>query len=147
MQHQSTIVWLKIGAGLVVVFGFITALGAYPPTAGVLGFLVDMIKWPIDGSQTIAGEEFRLLSAVSGGVMVGWGLLIWLIAERLYEREPHLSRLMIMVSVGAWFVVDSLASIMAGAALNAVLNISFLVLFFVPMMGKMADTPARGEQR
>ncbi|MEM6497948.1 MAG: hypothetical protein AAGB04_24315 [Pseudomonadota bacterium] len=146
MQHQSTVVWLKIGAGLVIVFGLITALGAYPPTAGVLSFLVDMIKWPVDGSQSIANEEFRLLSAVSGGVMVGWGLMIWLIAERLYDREPQLSRLMIMVSVGAWFVVDSLASIMAGAALNAVLNISFLVLFFVPMMGKVTEASARGEQ-
>ncbi len=146
MQHQSTVVWLKIGAGLVIVFGLITALGAYPLTAGVLSFLVDMIKWPVDGSQSITNEEFRLLSAVSGGVMVGWGLMIWLIAERLYDREPQLSRLMIMVSVGAWFVVDSLASIMAGAALNAVFNISFLVLFFVPMMGKVTEASARGEQ-
>lgn len=134
MQHQSTKLWLKAGAGLVIGFGVVTALGAYPPTAGILGFLVDMIKWPVDGAQSVASGEFRLLSAVSGGIMVGWGLLLWLVADQLYEREPQLARTMIFVSVGAWFVVDSVASVLAGASLNALLNVSFLVLFFVPLM-------------
>lgn len=143
MQHQSTLLWLKTGAGLVIAFGVVTALGAYPPTAGVLGFLVDMIKWPVDGTQSIATEEFRLLSAVSGGIMVGWGLLLWMVVDHLYAREPQLVRRMIMMSVGAWFVVDSFASVLAGASLNAVLNISFLVLFFVPLLVTRGDSLVR----
>ena len=147
MAFQSTTVWLKVGAGLVVAFGIVTALGAYPPTAGVLAFLVDMIKWPVDGAQTVAAEEFRLLSAVSGGIMVGWGLLLWLIADRLYHREPQLAGQMVMISVGAWFIVDSLASIMAGSSLNAVLNVSFLVLFIVPLLLSGRGNPVAGEER
>lgn len=136
MQQQTTIVWLKIGSALVIVFGLVTALGANRPTAGLLAFLVDMIKRPVDGAQTIATEEFHLLSAVSGGVMVGWGLLLWLVAVQLYGRDPQLASSMIMTSVGAWFVIDSLASILAGSSLNAILNTSFLVLFFAPLMGR-----------
>jgi hypothetical protein len=35
--------------------------------------------------------------------------------------------------VGCWFVVDSLMSIAAGAPLNAIFNVGFLLLFVVPV--------------
>ena len=75
IQQQTTIVWLKIGSALVIAFGLVTGLGAYPPTAGLLAFLVDLTKWPVDGVQTSATEASRFLSAVSGGVMIGGATL------------------------------------------------------------------------
>lgn len=38
-------------------------------------------------------------------------------------------------SVGTWFVVDSSMSFAAGAPLNALLNVSFLALFCLPVLG------------
>ncbi|MGI9409275.1 MAG: hypothetical protein ACR2OV_04330, partial [Hyphomicrobiaceae bacterium] len=106
---------------------------------GIARFLLDLVIWPVDGVQAISGPEMRLLSAVSGGVMVGWGILLWLVATRLYPKDPVLARTLILASIGTWFLIDSLASIVAGAPLNALLNVSFLVLFSWPLM----RTPGR----
>ena len=114
MQEQNTVGILKFGSALVVGFGVVIAMAAYPPTAGIAQFLLDLVIWPVDGVQAISGPEMRLLSAVSGGVMVGWGILLWLVATRLYPKDPGLARTLILVSIGTWFLVDSLASIVAG---------------------------------
>ena len=136
MQQTHVIATLKTGSALVIAFGGIVALASFPPTAGVVLFLVDLIKWPLDGAQNIDNPEFRFLSAVSGGVMVGWGVLLWLVSTRLYPQDPGLARIMILTSVGVWFVVDGIGSIVSGTALNAVLNISFLVLFTLPLLAR-----------
>jgi hypothetical protein len=134
MQEQNAVGILKFGSALVVGFGAVIAMAAYPPTAGIARFLLDLVIWPVDGVQAISGPEMRLLSAVSGGVMVGWGILLWLVATRLYPKDPGLARTLILASIGTWFLADSLASIVAGVPLNALLNVSFLVLFSWPLM-------------
>ncbi len=134
MHEQTTMNILKFASALVIGFGVVVAIAAYPPTAGITRFLLDLIKWPLDGAQEISSPEMRFLCAVSGGVMVGWGVLLWLVVTRLYPKDPVLARTMILASIGIWFVIDSTASILAGASLNALLNISFLVLFVLPVL-------------
>ena len=134
MQEQTNLSILKFASALIIGFGVVVAMAAYPPTAGITRFLLDLIKWPLDGAQDISSPEIRFLCAVSGGVMVGWGVLLWLVVTRLYPKEPALVRTMILASIGIWFVVDSTASILAGASLNALLNIAFLVLFVLPVL-------------
>ena len=133
MHTQSTVTWLKVASAIVIGFGGMIALAAHPATSGLTGFLVDLVFWPLDGAQNIAVSEFRVLSAISGGIMVGWGLMLWLLSTHLYLRDPGLARTIILTSVGAWFVVDSTASIVAGAPLNAVLNLGFLFMFYLPL--------------
>ena len=49
------------------------------------------------------------------------------------QRAPDAIRAIIRTSVISWFVVDSLASVAAGGALNVVANAAFLALFLVPL--------------
>lgn len=142
MHSQTTSKWLRAASALVVGFGVLIVLATYPATAGLTMFLIDFILWPIDGTQSGITSELRLVFAISGGVMVGWGIMLWLIATRLYPREPQLARSMILVSVGIWFVVDSAASIVAGAPLNALLNTSFLLMFGLPLWRAPGSTAA-----
>ncbi len=130
MSNSVVMTWLKVASAIVIGFGVVVALAAYPATAGIAQFLLDLIYWPLDGGQDLSSPEARLLCAISGGVMVGWGFLMWLVATRLYPREPELARALILSSIGAWFVVDSAGSIVAGAWLNAIFNIGFLALFY-----------------
>jgi hypothetical protein len=58
---------------------------------------------------------------------------VWLIATRLYPREPQLARTLILASVGCWFVVDGIGSTLAGAQGHVALNVVFLALFVVPL--------------
>jgi hypothetical protein len=133
MPLTATAKLLQAGAILLIVFGLATALAAHPVTAGITRFLADLIIWPVDGRETLASPDARLLAAIGGGLMAGWGLMIWLVAGRLYPRDPELARTLILASVAAWFVIDSLGSVAAGAPLNAVLNVVFLLVFWLPL--------------
>ena len=126
--------WLKAASALLILVGLVFALAAWPPTAFAATFLVDLIKWPVDGMQSLASPEIMLINGSSGGMMVGWGVMLWLLADRLYPRDPALFRTILFVSLGFWFLVDSAASIMAGGALNVGLNIVFLALFALPVL-------------
>lgn len=134
MPIENTIRWLKTASVIVMFFALIVALGAHPATSWPLNFSADLIFWPVDGTQVTTAAETRLISGISGGVMFGWGILMWLIADKLFKREPEISRSIILTSIGTWFVIDSTASVIAGAPLNALLNCSFLFLYFVPLM-------------
>ncbi len=133
MQVQTRMIWLKAASDIVILFGLLIALASMPPMAAPALFLADLIFWPVDGVQAVPTETSRLLSAISGGVMAGWGVLLYLLTTRLYPRDPELGRMLISASIGIWFVVDSLGSIAAGAPLNALFNVGFLALFMVPL--------------
>ncbi len=133
MQQEKTVYWLKFASLLVIGFGLMISLAAYPTTTGLTLFYTDLVFWPLDGAQSISMPEARILCAVLGGVMVGWGVLFWLITAKLYSREPELARSMIYWSIGTWFIIDSLGSIVVGVPVNALLNISFLLLFVLPL--------------
>ena len=59
-----------------------------------------------------------------GGVMVGWGVMMWILVTRLMPREPALARLILIEGTLAWFVVDCLGSFASGGYLNIPLNIA-----------------------
>jgi len=133
MQQENTVYWLKFASLLVIGFGLIVSLAAHPASAGLPLVLTDLMFWPMDGKQSLSGPETRLLSAILGGVMVGWGVLFWLISAKLYHREPDLARSIIYWSIGTWFITDSIGSIVAGVSINAFLNIGFLAAFVLPL--------------
>ncbi len=126
--------WLRLGAGLAMGAGVMIALAAHPAMAWPTAILTDLIFWPVNGAETLASPEARLLSAISGGVLVGWGWALWLLAGEGLAQAPALSRRIILGSATAWFVVDSTASIIAGAHWNVLGNLVFLALFTLPLL-------------
>jgi hypothetical protein len=142
MQAQPTRFWLRSASAIVIGFGVLVALAAFPATAGPTLLLTDLIFWPFDGAQSLGAPETRLLCAIGGGLMAGWGVLLWLVATQLYPREPELARTMILYSTGTWFVIDSLGSIAAGAPLNALLNVGFLLAFVLPLRRLTVRAPS-----
>ncbi len=124
---------LRLAAGAVMIFGLAIALGAHPASGGLTHLLADLILWPMDGAETGAAHEARLLYAIAGGVMAGWGWALWLLAGEGIARAPDLSRRVIRDSVVVWFAVDCAGSLAAGAPLNLAGNLIFLLLFLVPL--------------
>jgi hypothetical protein len=124
---------LRLAAAVTVGTGLALALAASPALNLPMRLLADLLIWPLDQAQSLTAAETRLAFAVGGGVMVGWGWMIWQLAGAPMERAPQEVRVIIRTSVLAWFLVDSAGSIMAGAALNVVANLVFLALFLVPM--------------
>jgi len=124
---------LRFAAGVTMVTGLALALAAVPALNIGVRLLTDLLVWPLDGAETLAASETRLALAIGGGVMLGWGLMIWQLAGDALERAPDAVRAIIRSSVLGWFVVDSAGSIAAGAALNVLPNLVFLALFLIPM--------------
>ena len=133
MTDTTTQTWLKVASAIVIGFGLLGLLGTIPATSAPTGLLTDLVFWPMDGAPASAAPETRLLWGILAGLLCGWGLLLWQIATRLLPRDSELARNLILTSVWVWFVVDSTGSVLAGAPVNALLNVGFLLLFIVPL--------------
>ena len=133
MTRETTIRWLKAGSALIVFFGALVAAAAVPALSGPVEYLADLIFFPLDGAQSVAAEETRLINAIGGGVMVGWGVMLWMLSTQLFPKEPVIAGRIIATSIVAWYVIDSTGSVLAGAPLNAVGNTSFLLIFLLPL--------------
>ena len=140
MTHERKRVWLRAGAGLVLASGALVALGSHPATALPAQLLADLLFWPMDGLQSGAAGETRLLAAIGGGVLIGWGVLLWQLAGEMFDRAPEGVGRLIKTSVVTWFLVDSTGSLASGAWLNVVANLAFLALFLVPLMTAQGQT-------
>lgn len=123
--------WLKAASAVVIGFGLLLAAGAWPPLAGPAMILADLLIWPMDGLQTLALPETRVFMAISGGVMVGWGVTLWKLADYLMPEHLAAVRSITMTGLYSWFVVDSIGSIAAGVPLNALANLTFVILFLL----------------
>ena len=124
---------LRLAAAVTIATGLALALAALPALNLPVRLLADVLFWPFDGDQNLVAPETRLPLAIGGGVMLGWGLMIWQLSGAPLTRAPEATRAIVRSSLLAWFVVDSLASVAAGAPLNVVANAAFLVLFLIPM--------------
>ncbi|NBB52635.1 excinuclease ABC subunit A [Rhizobium sp. CRIBSB] len=132
MTPHLTTRWLKLMSLFVVLLGLLVAFGAHPATALPATWLSDIVFWPFDGAQPLEAPAARVLAAISGGVMAGWGAMMWLILDRLMPADPALARLLIIEAVLIWFVVDSTGSFAAGAMVNVLLNTMLMLAFVVP---------------
>ena len=133
MSEQFWINWLKAASLVVTGFGLMVAAAAHPSGAGVTMFFAAILIWPFDGNPAEPEQITRLLSAIGGGVMVGWGVLLWMLVSQVMPRMPEVARRMILISIVTWFVIDSTGSVVSGVPLNVAGNLVFLIAFLVPL--------------
>ena len=132
MTPHVTTRWLKLMSLFVILLGLLVAFGAHPATALPATWLSDIVFWPFDGAQTLEAPAARVLAAISGGVMAGWGAMMWLVLDRLMPADPAIARLLIIEAILVWFVVDSAGSFAAGATVNVLLNTMLMLAFVIP---------------
>jgi len=125
--------WLIITALVVGSFGPVFFLGTMGATAEPARWTLDLLSWPLDGAQTYASPDTRFLSALTGGFLLGWGVMIWCLRSWLYDLAPEAVRRTVLAGILAWFILDSAGSIASGNASNAFFNIIVLLLAVGPM--------------
>lgn len=138
MRIRTALRWYQLACVITMVTGVICALASHPATEDVWLYLFDMLKWPLDGDPATFSADTRAVNAVLGGTMVGWGLLMYLLAHHI-TMIVGLPRILLMALV-AWFVVDSTGSIMADLPGNLLLNSIFLGLFVPPLLVLQRDS-------
>ncbi len=133
MTHESHKFWLKITAIVVGSFGPVFFLSTMLATAEPARFTLDLLAWPLDGAQTFEEGTTRFLSALTGGFLLGWGVMIWCLSTMVYDHAPEAVRRSVLIGLLSWFVLDSAGSILSGTASNALFNIAVLVLAVGPL--------------
>lgn len=131
--------WLKITAIVIGSFGPVFFLGTMVSTLEPARLTLDLLSWPIDGVTTYASPDTRFLSALTGGFLVGWGVMTWFLSSWVYDKAPEPVRKTVLVSLLSWFVLDSSGSVASGNPSNAVFNVLVLLLAVGPLW-----RPAKG---
>jgi hypothetical protein len=131
--HNFHKAWLKVTAIVVGTFGPIFFLGTMPATAEPARWTLDFLSWPLDGAQTYASPELRFLSGPTGGLLLGWGVMIWCLSLWVYDAAPEAVRKCVITGLLAWFVLDSAGSITSGTASNVFFNVFVLLLAAGPL--------------
>lgn len=139
MSRKLHKAWLKVTAVIVGSFGPVFFLGTMAPTLEPARLTLDILSWPIDGATTYAAPDTRFLSAVTGGFLLGWGVMIWCLSAWVYDAAPEAVRRTVLASVLSWFVLDSAGSIASGNPSNAVFNVAVLLLAVGPLWRPARD--------
>lgn len=133
MQTITHKQWLKFTAIIVGSFSPVFFLGTMISLSEPARFTLDVLSWPLDGAQSYADPTTQFLSALTGGFLAGWGVLIWFLSGSVYDAAPEGVRRAVVISLVTWFVLDSAGSIASGNASNAIFN-SLVLLFAVGPM-------------
>jgi hypothetical protein len=125
--------WLKITAVIVGSFGPVFFFGTMLKTSEPARLTLDLLGWPVDGATSYASPDTRFLSALTGGFLLGWGVMIWRLSSRVYDAAPEATRSAVVAGLLAWFVLDSAGSIASGNASNALFNVVVLLVAVGPL--------------
>lgn len=139
MTHKFHKFWLKITAVVVGSFGPVFFLGTMRPTLEPARLTLDILSWPVDGGTTYASADTRFLSALTGGFLLGWGVMIWFLSSWVYDAAPEGVRRTVLAGILSWFVLDSLGSIASGNPSNVLFNLVVLLIAVGPLW-----CPAKG---
>ena len=134
--HKFHKKYLKVTAIVVGAFGPIFFLGTMLEYSEAARWTLDFLSWPIDGSQIYSEPTTRFLSALTGGFLFGWGVMIWCLSVWVYDKAPEFVRRSILVGLLSWFLLDSAGSIASGNTSNAYFNIIVLLLAVGPLWFK-----------
>lgn len=142
--HKS---WLIVTAIVIGFFGPVFALGTTLATSGPAQFTLDLLAWPIDGRQNYDAATTRFLSALTGGFLFGWGVMVLCLRQWVFDAAPGGVRRAVLVAIVAWFALDSAGSIASGNPSNAVFNVVVLAVasgpLWIPARDSASPTPDR----
>lgn len=133
MSHSLHKAWLKVAAIVVASFGPVFFLGSIPDLTEPARLTLDLLSWPIDGATTYQSPDTQFLSALTGGFLLGWGVLIWCLSGTVYDVAPEGVRRSVLASLISWFILDSAGSAMSGNESNVLFNVLILVVASGPL--------------
>lgn len=122
--------WLRLACIFTIMTGITSLLASYPTTDFVWRELFNLLN--LYASNIDFDSTSRALNAVLGGVMIGWGWMMFCLSHPKIFNESI--RKIMLSALIIWFFTDSLGSYASGLVMNIVLNIVFLCLFLIPLV-------------
>ncbi|WP_421810713.1 hypothetical protein [Flagellimonas sp.] len=128
-------IWLKTSAIAISVYALLFSIGSIKSFRKPIEVVLDLSEWPLDRLQNYDASTTIFLSAILGGVMFGWAVLIWFLSD-IYEREPEPIRKAVVISLMTWFIIDGLSCILSGNISNSITNIALILILVGPLWKK-----------
>lgn len=142
MSRLSHKRWLKTTAVIIGSFGPVFFLGTMAPTLAPARLTLDLLGWRLDRPSNYDTPDTRFLSALTGGFLLGWGVMVWCLSSWVYDAAPEGVRRTVLAGVLAWFCLDSAGSIASGNPSNAAFNVLVMVAAVGPLWRPAKDAPA-----
>jgi len=133
MTNKTHKFWLKITAISIIAYAILFFLGTLKQTRKAIETVLDISSWPMDQLQNYNANSTVFLSALLGGILFGWGILIWFLSTKIYDLAPERTRKIVLISIVSWFVIDGLGSILSGNSYNVIANILLLLVLAGPL--------------
>lgn len=130
ISHKS---WLKVTAVVIASFGPVFFLSTMIGTAGPSRITLDILSWPLDTLHSFEAQTTRFLSALTGGFLFGWGIMVWALSGDAYDAAPEAVRKAVLTGLLAWFCLDSAGSVVSGTWPNVFFNTIVLLIGVGPM--------------
>ncbi len=139
MTHKTHKFWLKITAISIISYALLFFLGTLKQTQKPIEIVLDISSWPIDELQNYDSNSTVFLSALLGGILFGWGILIWFLSTKIYDVAPEQIRKTVLTSLISWFIIDGLGSIFSGNFNNVLANILLLLVLVGPLWSPVKE--------
>ncbi len=139
MSHKLHKFWLKVTAIVIGSFGPVFSLGTMAATQEPARLTLDLLGWRLDRPSVYDSPDTHFLSALTGGFLLGWGVMIWCLSMWVYDKAPEGVRRSVLTGTLAWFCLDSTGSIASGNLSNALFNIPVLLLAVGPLWRPAKD--------
>lgn len=134
MSRELFITWLKLDCLVTGITGLVAFAGSIEALSGPWLWLFNLVTWPLNDDPARFSPETMSVNAMLGGVMVAWAILIYCVTVGpIAQGNIKLTRQMLL-SILAWFCIDSLGSYLSNLPGNIILNLIFLNIFLVPLL-------------
>lgn len=133
MTHSTHKRWLWVTAIVLGSFGPIFFLGTMDATREPARLTLDVLSWPVDGATTYDHPDTHFLSALTGGFLFGWGVMVWCLNAWVFDRAPDAVRRAVLSGLCAWFGLDSAGSLASGNPSNVLFNVLVLAVAAGPL--------------
>lgn len=133
MSREFHKFWIKVAAIVVGSFGPVFFLGTMPASREPARLTLDILAWQLAGRATYSSPDTMFLSALTGGFLLGWGVMLWCLSAWVYDAAPEAVRRTVLASLLAWFVLDSAGSVASGNPSNAGFNVLVLLVAVGPL--------------
>lgn len=131
--------WLIVSAVVIGGFGPFFALAAHESGDGVATWTLNFLSGPGNNAENYDAGTTRFLSALTGGFLVGWAMMIVGLRQWVFDFAPDGVRRSLLLGTCSWFVVDSSGSIASGTPWNAFFNVLVLLAVIGPMWRRADD--------
>ena len=131
--------WMKITAVGIGAFGPLFFLGTMPAFNEPARWGLDLLAWPLDKFPSYQFPRDLVSVCFDRRVSRGLGragrcLSIW-----VYDFAPEPVRRSLVVSICAWFLLDSFGSVTSGNWPNVIWNVLVIVVLIGPMWWPAKD--------